>query len=102
MRRDARQHIAEPGERLDRIAFARCDEAHQYGGRSTAGIPAKKCPVVTANRDVAVGPFRGAVVALQITFLQIARQRFPLVQRSNARPSCRALKRPGRRTRRQG
>ena len=52
MRSNAREHIAEPGERLHPATLAHGDEAHQYGRRLAAMVTAKECPVAAADRDV--------------------------------------------------
>jgi hypothetical protein len=64
MRRNAREHILEPSERLDAAALAGRDEASQHGGRLSAAVASKKRPIATAERNVAVGSFRGAVINL--------------------------------------
>ena len=61
VRRDAREYIPEPGKRLDIAALARGDEAPQYCRSLAASVAPEESPVAAAQRDVAVGPFRGAV-----------------------------------------
>src|SRR5262245_30990010 len=62
---NAREHIAEPGERLDAATFAASDEAHQHGRRLAAFVAAEERPVAAADGDVAIGALGGAVVNLQ-------------------------------------
>ena len=81
VRGDAREHITEPGKRFDAAPLAGSDEASQHRCRVAAAVAAKEGPVATAQRDIAVGPFRGAVVNLQLAVFQKARQRLPLIQR---------------------
>jgi hypothetical protein len=88
----SRQHILEPSEWLDRIPLAGRDEAHQYSGRSAAGVTPKKCPVISTDRDVPVCPLRSAIIDLQIAIFQEARQCIPLIQRVAHRLSGRALR----------
>jgi hypothetical protein len=52
----------------------------------------KKCPVAAAQCDIAVGPFGGAVVNLQLAVLQKARERLPLIQRIAHRGAGRTLR----------
>ena len=70
--RDAREHIAKPGKRLDAGSLAGSDEASQHRRRLAATVAAEKCPVAAAQRDIAVGPFGGAVVDLQLAVFQKA------------------------------
>ena len=57
----------EPGKRLNAGPLAGSDEAPQHRRRLPAGVAAEEDPVAAAHRDVAVGPFRGAFVDLQLT-----------------------------------
>jgi len=68
--RDAREHIAKPGKRLDAGSLAGSDEASQHRRRLAATVAAEKCPVAAAQRDIAVGPFGGAIVDLQLAVFQ--------------------------------
>src|SRR5947209_17841067 len=43
--RDAREHVAEPGKRLDAAPLAGSNEAPQHGRRLTAAVAAEECPV---------------------------------------------------------
>src|ERR1044071_465699 len=81
VRRDAREDIAEPGERLDAGPFAGSDEASQHRRRPATAVAAEEGPVAAAQRDIAVGSFRGAVINLQLAVVQKARQCLPLIQR---------------------
>jgi hypothetical protein len=63
---DAREHVAEPGERLHPVPLAHGYEAQQYGCGLAAIVATEKHPIATADGDVAVGPLSGAVVDLQI------------------------------------
>src|ERR1700680_974898 len=80
VRRDAREHIVKPGERLNAAPFAGSDKASQHCRRLAALVAAEEGPVTAAERDVPVGPFGSTVVDLQLAVVQEARQRFPLVQ----------------------
>src|SRR5580704_367635 len=71
-RRDAREHVMEPGKRLDAAPLAGSNEASQYRPRLAAGVAAKECPVAAAQRDIAVGPFGRAVVSLQLVVFEKA------------------------------
>src|SRR5215475_10073356 len=73
VRRYAREHIVEPGKRLDAAPLAGSDEASQYRRSLTTAIAAEEGPVAAAQRDSAVGPFGGAVVDLQFTIFEKAR-----------------------------
>src|SRR5438067_2258184 len=55
VRRDAREHVAEPGKRLDAAPFAGSNEASQHRRCLTAAVAAEECPVAAANRDIALG-----------------------------------------------
>src|SRR5689334_10445606 len=81
MRRDAREHVTEPGKRLDATPLAGSDKTAKHGRRSAATVATEERPVPAAERNVAVGSFRGAVVYLQLAVLQKSRQRLPLIQR---------------------
>src|SRR5579884_1696314 len=81
VRRDAREHIVEPGKRLDATPLAGSDEASQHRRRLAAAVAAEEGPVAPAQRDIAIGSFRGPVVNLQLAVFQKARQRLPLIQR---------------------
>src|SRR6516164_1933271 len=72
MRRDAREHVREPGERLDAAPIAGSNEAPQNRRRFAAAIAAKECPVAAAQRDIAIGPFRSAVINLQLAVFEKA------------------------------
>src|SRR5215469_13054361 len=52
--RGAREHITEPGERLNSKAPAHRDEAQQHGRRLAAPIAAEERPVPTTNGDVPI------------------------------------------------
>jgi hypothetical protein len=67
MHRDTREHVTEPGERLDAGPLAGSDEASQYRRRLTAAVAAEEGPVVAAQRDIAVGPFGVAESSVPIT-----------------------------------
>src|SRR5215831_5144454 len=73
MRRDAREHITEPGERLNGIALAHRDEAQQHGRRLAAPVAAKERPVPATNGDVPIRPLGGTIVDLQIAVFEKAR-----------------------------
>src|SRR5579863_4160308 len=60
--------------------------------RNTAAVAAEEGPVAAAQRDIAVGSFRGAVVNLQLAIFQKACQRLPLIQRIAHRGAGRALR----------
>ena len=81
MRRDAREHMAKPGERLHRVPFAHGNEAQQHGRSLAAIVATEKRPVAAADGDVAVGPLGGAIVDLQIAVFEKALQSVPLIQR---------------------
>ena len=66
---NAREHIMEPRERLDAAPLAGSDKAAKHGRRFAAAVTTEEGPVPAAERDVAVGPFRGAVVYLQLAVL---------------------------------
>ena len=51
MRRDAREHIAELGKRLDAAALAERDEGSQHGRRFATSIAAEKGPVAAPERN---------------------------------------------------
>src|SRR5215831_2054013 len=72
MRRNAREHITEPGERLNGIALAHRDEAQQHGRCLAAPVAAEERPVPTTNCDVPIRPLGGAIVDLQIAALEKA------------------------------
>src|SRR5438874_1873706 len=78
---DAREHVAEPGRRLDIAALAGGDEASQHRRGLSASVAPEKGPVAPAQRDVAIGPLRGTVVNFQLAVFEKARQRLPLIQR---------------------
>ena len=65
-----REHIPEPGERLDRIPLAHRDEAQQHGRCLAAVVAAEERPVASTNRDVPVSSLRSAIVDLQIAVFQ--------------------------------
>src|SRR5262249_16389409 len=71
----------EPGERLYAAPLTGRNEASQNRRCSAAVIAAEKRPVATAQRDVPIGSFAGAIVDFQLAILQKARQRLPLIQR---------------------
>jgi hypothetical protein len=71
--RDSREHVAEPGKRLDAAPLAGSDEASQHGRRLTTAVAAEEAPVAAPQRDIAVGPFGGAVVNLQLAVFEKAR-----------------------------
>ena len=96
MRRDARGDVAEPGERLDAGPLAGGDEAPQNRRRPATAVAAEEDPVAPAQGDIAVGPFRGAVINLQLAVVQKARQRLPLIQRIAHRGAGRTLRQKGR------
>ena len=73
VRRNAREHVLEPGKRLDAAPFAGSDEASQHSRRLAAAVAAEKCPIAAAQRDIAVRPFRSAVVNLQLAVFKKAR-----------------------------
>jgi len=73
VRRDALEHVVEPGKRLDATPLAGGDEASQHCRRLAAAVAAKECAVAAAQRDVAIGPSCGAVVNLQLAVLQKGR-----------------------------
>ena len=73
--------MPKPGKRLDTAPLAGGNKASQHCRRLTAGVAAEEGPVATAQGDVAVGPFRGAVVDLQVAVSLKARKRLPLIQR---------------------
>jgi hypothetical protein len=79
VRGDAREHIAEARKRLDTAPLAGGNETSQHRRRLAPAIAAKECLVAAAQRDIAVGPFRRAVVNLQLAVFQKARQRLPLI-----------------------
>ena len=92
VRRDAREHVAEPGKRLDAAPLAGSDGASQHRRRLAAPVAAKEGPVAPSQRDIAVGPSRGAVVNLQLAVFQKASQRLPLIQCIAHRGTGRALR----------
>ena len=47
--RDAREHVAEPGKRLDAAPLAGSDEASQHRRRLAAAVAAKEWPVAAAS-----------------------------------------------------
>src|ERR1044072_3402929 len=73
VRRYAREHIVEPGKRLDAAPLAGSDEASQHRRRLTTAIAAEEGPVAATQRDIAVGSFGGAVVDLQLAVFEKAR-----------------------------
>jgi hypothetical protein len=75
VRRDARQHIPEPGERIEFVEFARTDEAAQDGHRLATAITAEKGPVVAAHCNAAKRALGPVVVDGQIAVFEIARER---------------------------
>ena len=48
VRRDAREHVAEPGKRLDAAPLAGSDEAPQHRRRLAAGVAAEERPFAAA------------------------------------------------------
>ncbi len=81
VRRDAREHVPEPGKGLDAATLAGSNETSQHRCRLATAVAAEEGPVAAAQRDVAIGAFGGAVVNLQFAVLDKARQRLPLIQR---------------------
>ena len=59
--RDAAEHIAEPGKRIDPGKFTRSNEAAQHCRSLTAVIAAEEGPVVTPHREAPQRPL-GAVM----------------------------------------
>jgi len=55
MRGESREHIAEPGKRLNPAPFAGSDEASQHCRRLAALVAAEESPVAAADGDVPVG-----------------------------------------------
>ena len=92
MRRDARQHIAEPGTRLDAVPLLRRDETRQHSRGLAAFVAAEQRPVATADGDVAIGPLGRPVVDLQIAVFEETRERVSLAQRIAHRPRCGTLR----------
>ena len=92
VRRDAREHVTEPGKRLDAAPLAGSNEAPQHRRRFAAAVAAKECPVGAAQGDIAISPFRSAVINLQLAVFQKARQRLPLIQCIAHRGTGRALR----------
>jgi len=70
--RNAREHILEPGKRLDATPLAGTDEASQHRGRLASSVASEEGPIAPAQRDIAVGPFRGAVIDLQLAVFEKA------------------------------
>jgi hypothetical protein len=80
-----REHILEPRERLDAASLAGNHKTAKHGHRSATGVAAKEGPVAKAERNVAVGSFRGAVVDVPLAFLKKLRQCVPLFTRFTRR-----------------
>ena len=91
MRRDAREHITEPGERLNGIALAHRDEAQQHGRRLAAPVAAEERPVVPAHRKAPQSPLGVVVIDLEVAILTVTVQRGPVVQCVPDRPPFRTL-----------
>src|SRR5689334_18119629 len=81
VRGNAGEHIVEPRERLDAAPLAGSEKASQHGRCLATVVATEERPVAAAERDVAVGSFRGAVVDLQLAVLEKSRQGLPLVKR---------------------
>src|SRR6266436_586866 len=81
MRRDAREHIAEPGPGIDLDAFAGRHESLQYSRCFAPVVAAEERPVIPAHCDSPQGTLRRVVVDLQIAVFAIARQRGPVLER---------------------
>ena len=69
VRGNAGEHVMEPREWLDAAPLAGSDETAQHGCRFPAAVATEEGPVPAAERDVAVGSFRGSVVDLQLAVL---------------------------------
>jgi len=76
---DARENIAEPGERVHFHQFARSDEASQDRRGLAAAVAAEKGPVGTAHGKAAQSSLGGVVIDGEIWILTVARQRGPVL-----------------------
>src|SRR6516162_853472 len=72
VRRHAREHVTEPGKRLDAAPLAGSNEAPQHRRRFAAAVAAKEGPVAAAQCDVAISPFWSAVINPQLAVFEKA------------------------------
>src|SRR3954451_9483425 len=75
---DARQGSAEVKRWIDSAEFGCTNEGVERGGALTARIGTKEQVILPSDRDGAERPFRGAVVDLQQTIIDVARESTPV------------------------
>src|SRR4051812_7106784 len=81
MSRNAAEHIAEPGKRIDSGQFTRSNEAAENSRGLAAVVAAKEGPVVTTHCKTAQRSFGTIVVDQQIAVGTVASQCRPVLQR---------------------
>ena len=78
---DRRQDRAQVECRIEAIQFGGSDEAVERCSSMAAGVGTHKEVVFPADRDGTQCPFRGVVVDLQLSVVQVARECAPVRER---------------------
>src|SRR6516165_972517 len=73
----AREHVSEPGLRIDGVKFGRSNQSVDSGGTTTAFIGAGEGPVLTSDGDSPQFTFGGVVGQANPSVIQEAREGVP-------------------------
>src|SRR3982751_7034234 len=75
--RDAREHMAEVGLRINTVELGRADQTVDRSRSFATGISAGKQVVLSPNRDGTQRSFRRVVIDLEMSVIAVAHQRGP-------------------------